>query len=208
MSLTESIVRWQTPRNRGVSLSWRLPILAMALLVCLPLSVIVFSWGDAQVDVWQHLIATQLGGLLSNTFWLLIEVAIFVTVVGVSLAWLTSVCDFPGRRWLDWALMLPLAIPTYVLAFVFLGVLDYSGPVQTQWRLWFGADAWFPDIYSGSSVALVMGCVLYPYVYMLARGAFMAQGRELMDAACLLGQGPWRGFFKVALPMALSLIHI
>lgn len=168
----------------------------------MPVFVIVFSWGTAQVEIWQHLIATGLSRLLANTLYLMLGVGVIVMVLGVSLAWLTAVCEFPGRRWLDWALILPLAIPTYVVAFTTLGLLSYSGPVLTLWRELFGQDSWYPDIRSRVGVILVMSAVLYPYVYMLARGTFLQQGRVLIDAACTLGVGPVKGFIKVALPMA------
>ncbi|WP_111641359.1 ABC transporter permease [Marinimicrobium alkaliphilum] len=193
--------RWQ-------SWLWRLPIGFMVVLVLLPVSVILLSWGDAQTDVWQHLIATQLGRLLENTFILIVGVGLWTLALGVSLAWLTGVCEFPGRRWLEWALMLPLAIPTYVVAFVFLGLMDYSGPVQSTWRQWFGADTGFIPVRGPLGVVFVMSAVLYPYVYMLARNAFMAQGRGLMDAARLLGKGPWQAFWSVALPMARPAIAV
>ncbi len=174
----------------------------MAVLVMLPVTVILLSWGSAETAIWQHLIETQLGRLLRNTLLLVGGVGVWVIVLGVSLAWLTAMCDFPGRRWMDWALMLPLAVPSYVLAFVSLGLLSYSGPVQTLWRSYLGADAWFPDIRSPGGVIFVLSTVLYPYVYMLARGAFLAQGRSLMDASRLLGRSPWQSFLRVALPMA------
>jgi len=181
---------------------WQLPVGLMVGLVLLPVSVILLSWGDAQTEVWAHLIETQLGRLLQNTVLLVMGVGLGVTLLGVSLAWLTAVCDFPGRRWLEWSLMLPLAVPTYVVAFVALGLFSYSGPLGNQWRSWFGAEAWFPDVRHSLGVVLVMTLVLYPYVYMLARSAFLAQGRELMDASRLLGHGPWDSFLRVALPMA------
>lgn len=174
----------------------------MAALVLMPVLVIVTSWQTAQVDVWQHLIATGLGRLIKNTVILMFGVGIVVMIVGVSLAWLTAVCEFPGRRWLDWALVLPLAVPTYVVAFVALGVMSYSGPVLTLWRGVFGADAWYPEIRSPLGVVLVMSAVLYPYVYMLARSAFLQQGRTLTDAARSLGLSPWASFIQVVLPMA------
>jgi iron(III) transport system permease protein len=171
-------------------------------------SVILFSWGNAQTDIWQHLIATQLGRLLENTLILVLGVGFWTLLLGVSLAWLTGVCEFPGRRWLDWALMLPLAIPTYVVAFVFLGLMDYAGPMQSLWRDLFGAGAPFPPVRGPLGVVFVMTAVLYPYVYMLARSAFMAQGRGLMDASRLLGKGPWQSFWSVALPMARPAIAV
>src|SRR5687768_10796990 len=94
---------------------WQLPIWLMAVMVLMPVLVILLSWQSAEVAIWQHLIATGLGRLLKNTLALMLGVGCMVTLLGVSLAWLTAVCEFPGRRWLDWALVLPLAIPTYVV---------------------------------------------------------------------------------------------
>ncbi|MCL6416625.1 iron ABC transporter permease [Aestuariirhabdus sp. Z084] len=181
---------------------WRLIAVAIAAIVLMPLVVLFVSWGTVQTEVWLHLIETQLGRLLGNTLVLLVGVGLGVTLLGVSLAWLTSMCDFPGRKWFDWALMLPFAVPAYVLAFVFIGLLDFSGPVQTQLREWFGRGVWFPEVRSTGGVVLVLVLVFYPYVYMLARSAFVAQGRGLMDSARILGLGPWASFWKVALPMA------
>lgn len=180
----------------------------MALLVLMPISVIILSWGSAQTDVWQHLIETQLSRLLKNTLILIFGVGAWTLVLGVGLAWLVAVCEFPGRRWLDWALMLPLAVPTYVVAFVFLAVTDYAGPIQTLWRGWFGPDTPFLPVRGPLGVVFIMTCVLYPYVYMLARSAFIAQGRGLTDAARLLGCGPFKAFWHVALPMARPAIAV
>lgn len=173
-----------------------------ALLVLLPISVLLFSWHDIDPKIWTHLWETQMPRLLGNTITLLVGVGIGVTLLGVSLAWLTSLCEFPGRRWLDWALMLPFAIPAYVLAFVFVGLLDFSGPVQTLMREWFGTGIRFPRVRSTGGVIIVLVLVFYPYVYLLARNAFLAQGKGLMEAARVLGLNPWRAFWRVALPMA------
>ena len=181
---------------------WYVPVFASAALVLLPLSVLMLSWQSIDVTIWGHLWATQLPRLLGNTVTLLLGVGIGVTVLGVSLAWLTSLCQFPGRRWLDWALMLPFAIPAYVLAFVFVGLLDFSGPVQTLLREWFGSGLRLPRVRSTGGVIIVLVLVFYPYVYLLARTAFLAQGRGLMEAARALGQTPWQAFWRVALPMA------
>ncbi|MCW3147557.1 iron ABC transporter permease [Stutzerimonas stutzeri] len=175
---------------------------AVAALVLLPLSVLLFSWHDIDREIWSHLWDTQLPRLLGNTLALLLGVSVGVTVLGVSLAWLTTLCEFPGRRWLDWALMLPFAIPAYVLAFVFIGLLDFAGPVQTLAREWFGSAIRFPRVRSTGGVIVVLVLVFYPYVYLLARSAFLAQGRGLMEAARVLGQSPWQAFWTVALPMA------
>lgn len=181
---------------------WQAPVWLMAALVLMPVLVILLSWQSAQVEVWQHLIATGLSRLLKNTLMLMLGVGVMVMLIGVSLAWLTAVCEFPGRRWLDWALVLPLAVPTYVVAFVALGLMSYSGPVLTTWRAIFGPHSWYPEIRSPPGVILVMSAVLYPYVYMLARSAFLQQGRSLTDAARSLGLGPWASFVRVVLPMA------
>ncbi len=175
---------------------------AIAALVLLPLSVLVLSWHTVDREIWAHLWDTQLPRLLGNTLVLVLGVGCGVTVLGVSLAWLTSLCEFPGRRWLDWALMLPFAIPAYVLAFVFVGLLDFAGPVQSLLREWFGSGLRLPRVRSTAGVITVLVLVFYPYVYLLARTAFLAQGKGLMEAARVLGQSPWQAFWRVALPMA------
>ncbi|ARN76312.1 ABC transporter permease [Oceanicoccus sagamiensis] len=167
-----------------------------------PLLVIIWSWSSDQTEVWQHLIETQLSTLLRNTLVLVIGVGSGVTLLGVSLAWLTVMCEFPGRRWLDWALMLPMAMPAYVLAFVVLGIFDFAGPLQQGLHSWFGSDYRYIDIRHEAAVIAVLVLVFYPYVYMLARSAFLAQSTDIMEAARVLGANRWRAFFRVALPMA------
>jgi len=181
---------------------WYPLVFAIAALVLLPLSVLLLSWQTIDHEIWSHLWETQMPRLLGNTFTLVIGVGAGVTLLGVSLAWLTALCEFPGRRWLDWALMLPFAIPAYVLAFVFVGLLDFAGPVQTLMREWFGSGIRFPRVRSTGGVIIVLVLVFYPYVYLLARTAFLAQGKGLMEAARILGQTPWQAFWRVALPMA------
>ncbi|MEC4678802.1 MAG: iron ABC transporter permease, partial [Nitrospirota bacterium] len=182
---------------------WGLAAFLIAALVIVPLGVVLSSVFSAHDEVWAHLIETTLPGILINTFWLTLGVAIGTSVLGVSLAWLTAATDFPGRRFFDWALMLPMAIPSYVTAFVAIGLLDFSGPLQTVLRLWLGKDGfWFPEIRSRGGVILVMTLTLYPYVYLLARNAFLTQGRRALEAAQSLGASRLSGFFRVALPMA------
>lgn len=181
---------------------WLLIAAAIAALVLLPLSVLLLSWQQVDGEIWAHLWQTQLPRLLGNTLTLVLGVGVGVTLLGVSLAWLTSLCEFPGRRWLDWALMLPFALPAYVLAFVFVGLLDFSGPLQSLLRQYLDSNLRLPRVRSSGGVIIVLVLVFYPYVYLLARGAFLAQGRGLLEAARVLGQTPWQAFWRVALPMA------
>ena len=179
---------------------WRWATLLLALAVVMPLLVLATAWFSDAQDVWTHLQQTVLGDLLRNTAVLMLGVGAGVVVLGVGMAWLTSMCEFPGRHLFDWALMLPLAVPAYVLAFVFLGLLDFTGPVQTGLR-----DLglrWFPEVRSAGGVIAVMTLVLYPYVYMLTRVAFLGQGHSAIEAGRVLGLGPWGAFLRVALPMA------
>ena len=182
---------------------WRLIPFLVATLVLIPVGVVVSSFFAPASDVWRHLVETTLAGLLVNTFWLALGVAAGAASLGVSLAWFTAVCEFPGRRFFSWALLLPLAIPAYVTAFVGLGLFDFTGPVQTALRSWLGPDLfWFPNVHGRLGVTIVMILAFYPYVYLLARNAFLTQGKHSLEAAQSLGLNRTQGFFKVALPMA------
>lgn len=181
---------------------WRLASFAVAGVVAAPILVVALSWLTPAGEVWHHLMQTLLGGLLLNTVVLMIGVGLGVFLLGTGLAWLVTLYDFPGRRFFDWALMLPLAIPAYVLAFVAVALLDFSGPVQTGLRALFGGSQWFPPIRSAGGVIGVMVLAFYPYVYMLARAAFLAQGRRMLETGRVLGLSPRAAFLRVALPMA------
>jgi len=174
-----------------------------ALLVIIPILVILASFLQPESEIWRHIVDTLLIDLLKNTLILCSGVLAGTFVLGVGTAWLTAVCDFPGRKFFNWALMLPLAIPTYVLAFVFIGLLDFSGPVQTMLRAHLPLTSrWFPDIRSAGGVILVMSLALYPYVYLLARNAFLSQGKRVLEVSQALGQSRTKSFFNAALPMA------
>lgn len=182
---------------------WRLIPFLVAALILIPVVVVFSSFLMPADDVWQHLVETTLSNILNNTFWLSVGVVAGTSLLGVSLAWLTAVYEFPGSRFFSWALLLPLAIPAYVTAFVVLGLFDYTGPVQTTLRAWLGSElTWFPDLYGRGGVIIVMTLAFYPYVYLMARNAFLTQGKRLLEAAQSLGLNRKQGFFKVALPMA------
>lgn len=180
--------------------SW-LTALPIALITAIPVAVVLLSLLHPDQAVWDHLWQYVLPELLVNTFWLVLGVGVGVTLLGVSLAWLTTACDYPGRRFFSWALLLPLALPAYVTAFVWLGLFDFTGTFTTFLRNHWGI-AQVPQVRSRAGVILVMTLALYPYVYLTARAAFQGQGRRLMEAAQSLGQGRMRAFFSVALPMA------
>jgi iron(III) transport system permease protein len=152
--------------------------------------------------VWTHLWRTQLVELTLNTLGLVVGVGLGTLVLGTVLGWLVTSHDFPGRWLFEWALMLPLALPAYVIGFVALGLLDYAGPLQTALRRSLGPGAALPDPRAYWGVVLVMTLVFYPYVYLLARTAFREQGAATLETARTLGRTPWRAFYQVALPMA------
>lgn len=174
----------------------------LALLTLIPILVLFSSLLQPADGVWRHMLEFVLADLLWNTLWLVIGVTVGTLLLGVGLGWLTSVCDFPGVRFFSWALLLPLAVPAYVTAFVMIGMLDFTGPLQTQLRGALGPLPWFPRIRSRGGVILVMTLAFYPYVYLLARNAFLTQGKRALEAAQLFGLGNWTSFFRVALPMA------
>lgn len=176
---------------------------AIALLTLIPLGVVVALALTPQPDVWQHLWRYVLPRVLANTALLMALVAAGVLLIGVPLAWLTTLYEFPGRRVFAWALVLPLAFPAYVLAFVQMGLFEFAGPVQSAIRAVFGSSRWFPEIRGslwGLTLALV--CAFYPYVYLLARSAFLTQGRRAMEAAQSLGHSATGAVLRVAVPMA------
>lgn len=185
------------PRISG----WMLLALLIATLVLIPVAVTFSAFAEGREDILSHLTEFVLPELVGNTVWLVLGVGIGVSVLGVSLAWLTAMCEFPGRRLFDWALLLPLALPAYVTAFVAIGLLDFTGPVQTALRDALGPMN-LPEIRSRGGVILVMSLALYPYVFLIARNAFATQGAIALEAAQSLGLSRWQGFFRVALPMA------
>jgi iron(III) transport system permease protein len=178
----------------------------VALLAGLPVASVglnLFVGGTSAT--WVHLADTVLSEYISNSLWLCIGVGCGVGIVGVATAWLTAMHEFPGRRLFEWAMVLPLAVPAYVMAYVYTDFLQFVGPVQTLLRDTFGwqsGDYWFPDIRTLPGAMLMFVSVLYPYVYLLARTAFLERASGMLEAARTLGMGPWRGFFAVSLPLA------
>lgn len=180
----------------------QLVIWLAAFLAALPLLVALLSFLSATEGAWPHLARYVLPEALVNTLWLAAGVALGTAALGVPLAWFVASCEFPGRRFFDWALLLPMAMPGYVLGFAFAALFEFSGPVQGTWRGLFGPSAWFPDIGARGASIATLTLVLYPYVFLIVREAFRSQGIRGMEVARGLGYSPLQAFFKVTLPMA------
>ena len=191
---------------------WRRPgfapgllIGAFALLLALPVLVVLGSVLVPAGEVWRHLASTVLPDYVANSLLLMLGVGGGTLLLGVGTAWFTTLCRFPGRRLFEWALLLPMAMPAYIIAYTYTGLLDYAGPVQTLLRDWTGwgyGDYWFPAIRSLPGAVLMLSLVLYPYVYLLARAAFLSQSVAVLEVGRTLGHGPWGTFRRLALPLA------
>ncbi|MGH6906196.1 MAG: ABC transporter permease, partial [Geminicoccaceae bacterium] len=184
---------------------WQLIALGAAGAVALPVLVVLTNLLAPSGEVWAHLASTVLWDYLWNTATLALGVGAGVLVLGVGTAWLVSMCRFPGQRLFEWALLLPLAVPAYIIGYTYAGLLEYAGPVQSLLREamgWGRDDYWFPQIRSLGGVIVVMSLVFYPYVYLLARAAFLEQCTCMLDVSRTLGRGAWDSFFKVAMPLA------
>ncbi|HEU4371693.1 MAG TPA: iron ABC transporter permease [Methylomirabilota bacterium] len=181
---------------------WTVAALAIAAVLLVPVLAVVSSLAHPVMEVWAHLWRTQLAELTLNTLALLGGVGLGTLAVGTALGWLVTGYEFPGRRVFEWALILPLAVPAYVIGFALLGLLDYAGPLQTALRERLGPGATLPDPRAYWGVVLVMTLVFYPYVYLLARTAFREQGAATLETARALGRSRWAAFRAVSLPMA------
>jgi iron(III) transport system permease protein len=201
----------RVPRLRRPD-GWSVAVLLTAALAASPLVALLGIAAQPNQGLWGHLLGTVLPLYVVTTAELGLAVAVGVGVLGVSTAWLVTVCRFPGRRTFRWALLLPLAMPTYLAAFAYTDLLEYAGPVQGTLRALLGwrskADYWFPEVRSLGGAAVFMTLVLYPYVYLLARAAFLEQSAGALEAGRSLGRGPWRCFFTVALPLARPAIAV
>lgn len=173
----------------------------VTLFMLIPIGVIVATWFAPIDAVWSHILDYLLPTALKNTLLLMLLVTIGAGTLGTYLAWLTSMYEFRGRQFFTWALMLPMAIPAYVLAFVSVGFIEFTGPLQTTLRA-IGVQATIGSIRNVWVAGVVLSLVFYPYVYLLARQAFLTQGRRAIEAGQMLGLSRRQAFFKVALPQA------
>ncbi|MBK1663607.1 iron ABC transporter permease [Rhodospirillum rubrum] len=194
-------------RLRSVASPWTVGSALIASIVAVaPLSVVVLALTPEGEAIWGHLASTVLPGYLINTALLLLGVGLGTLVIGTGCAWLVTLYRFPGQRLFEWALLLPLAVPAFILGFTYTELLDYAGPVQATLRALAGwsspRDYWFPEVRSLGGAILLMSLVLYPYVYLLARAAFLEQSLCTLEVSRTLGCTPLAAFFRVALPLA------
>lgn len=190
---------------RRIANGWTVATLLIAGCVALPVLIVLGHVLVPAVDVWQHLGSTVLGGYLLNTLGLVLGVGVGTLIIGVGTAWLVVMCRFPGKRLFEWALLLPLAVPTYVIAYAYTDFLQFTGPVQTWLRAifdWTRDDYSFPEIRSLGGAIALMSLVLYPYVYLLSRAAFVEQSVCALEVGRTLGRSPLRLFTGVAIPLA------
>ncbi len=185
---------------------WSLGAVAIALVVVLPISAVVWLAFFPEINIWPHLLSTTLPRYLKNTAILMVSVGLLSGMVGTGAAWIVSRYRFPGAGWLEWALLLPLAIPAYVGAYALVDLLEYAGPVQTALREIMGwktsRDYWFPQIRSIGAAVVVLSAALYPYVYLMARAAFREQPASAEEVAMSLGAGAFERFRRIGLPLA------
>jgi iron(III) transport system permease protein len=176
-----------------------------ALLMTLPILTIVSYVWHGNGELWRHLLNTVLSEYIVNSLLLMLGVAVGVLLLGVPTAWLTSMCEFPGRNLLSWALLLPMAVPAYIIAYTYTGLLDFAGPVQTGLRditgLSYG-QYWFFEIRSLGGAIVMLSLVLYPYVYLLSRASFLEQSSNILEVGRTLGYSPWKGLLHLSLPLA------
>jgi iron(III) transport system permease protein len=193
------------PRRLRAASLWSVAAVAVAALVILPIVAVLSRLARPADGVMAHLAATVLPGYVANSLMLAGGVVALSVAIGVATAWLVATADFPGRRIAEWALILPMTVPGYVIAIVYFDLLTFAGPVQTWLRAvtgWRRGDYWFPPVASLGGAIVLLSFVLYPYVYLLARTAFLFQARHLMDAARSLGTGRFGTFRRIALPLA------
>ncbi|NKB59076.1 MAG: ABC transporter permease subunit [Alphaproteobacteria bacterium] len=192
--------------------SWSVGTVVLALILVSPVVAILGLAFLPTENIWPHLVSTVLGRYISNTLLLMLGVGAGIMFGGVCTAWVITMCRFPGRRFFEWALLIPMAMPAYVVAYAYTDLLEYAGPIQSVLRDIFGwssaRDYWFPDIRTIGGAIFMMSLVLYPYVYLLSRAGFLSQSMSVLEASRMLGYGPWRSFWKVSLPLARPAIAV
>ncbi len=196
---------FRTKNAKAGSGLWNFLTLVIALLVSIPILTVAVNIFIPAGDVWGHLSSTVLPEYIENSIWLMFGVGFGVFVLGVGTAWLVTMCRFPGSRWFNWLLILPMAVPAYLMAYTYTDFLSFTGPVQNLLRSltgWGFEDYWFPNIRSLGGAIIMMSFVFFPYVYLLTRAAFLEQSSSVLEASRSLGATPLQSFRKIALPLA------
>ena len=198
-------------RNSGTP-GFTLAAILFAAIVVSPIVALISIASEGSGDLWPQLAAYVLPSAAINTATLLLGVGVLTSIIGVGTAWLIATTEFPGRKFFDWALLLPLAIPTYILAYAYLDIVHPLGPIQSALRSLFGLSdpraLNFTEIRSMGGVIFLLGFVLYPYVYLAARASFLMQNATALEAARILGAGRFEILFRVALPLARPAIVV
>jgi iron(III) transport system permease protein len=206
LSGTPTLRRRLARLSESGNLGWSIAALVLSLIAIGPVIAIAAIAFHPSGDTWPHLIENVLPGAVHRTVILMVGVGLISLVIGTGTAWLVTMYRFPGRRYFQWLLILPMAMPTYIIAYCYLELFDYSGGVQTSMRGLFGwhnaQDYWFPDIRSLGGAIFVMSAVLYPYVYITARASFIAQSVCVIEASRTLGRSASQTFWQIALPLA------
>ena len=190
---------------------WNSLLVFISLLFSIPLAIVFGSLFFPEYEVWEHLRATVLIDYIGNSFALLIGVGFFSLLIGVIPAWLVTMYRFPLSRQLEWALLLPMSVPAYIIAYTYTGALDVAGPLQVTLREvtgWQYRDYWFPEVRSLGGAIAMLSLVLYPYIYLLARAAFIEQSVCVLEVSRTLGCNAFDGFRRVALPLARPAIMV
>lgn len=190
---------------------WQQGSFVAALILVFPIAAIfVTAFGESN-QLFSHLFSTVMPTYTTNTILLVVNVMLLSLVLGVPTAWLMAMCQLPGGKILQWALVLPLAMPGYIIGYIYTDWFDYAGPVQIVLRQitgWEGGSYWFPDIRTIGGASVVLSLVLYPYVYLMCRAAFMEQSISLLQSARLLNCSAWQSFLRVSLPLARPSIAV
>jgi len=203
-SVPHRLAHWRASRRS--SPAWTAAVALVLLLMALPVAAILVIAASPAENVWPHLVSTVLPQSLADTLLLAAGTGALTLFVGTGAAWLVTMYRFPGRALIDRLLVIPLAMPTYIVAYCYADLFDYAGPVQSFLRALFGwtsvRDYWFPNIRSLGGAVLVIAAVLYPYVYLAARATFVQQSVCALEVARTLGRTPMGAFWAVALPLA------
>ncbi|WP_104046387.1 ABC transporter permease [Vibrio jasicida] len=190
---------------------WKTSSGAITLLLVLPILAIFYTAIGETDDLFTHLMSTVMPTYIYNTVVLTAGVMLLSLILGIPSAWFMAMCKLPTEKWLQWALVLPLAMPGYIIGYIFTDWFDFAGPIQIFLRDitgWGPGEYWFPDIRTLGGATFVLSLVLYPYVYLLCRAAFMEQNVSLLQSARLLKCSPWESFWRISLPLVRPSIAV